>query len=44
MGIQDLLDEPNPLDPAQTDGYHMFIQVFYAIAKSRKLITADCWV
>ncbi|KAL8152051.1 hypothetical protein V2J09_021859 [Rumex salicifolius] len=23
VGIQDLLDEPNPHDPAQTEGYHM---------------------
>jgi hypothetical protein len=22
-----LLDQPNPADPAQTDGYHLFIQV-----------------
>jgi len=27
IGIQDLLDQPNPVDPAQTDGYHLFIQV-----------------
>jgi ubiquitin-conjugating enzyme E2 I len=27
VGIQDLLDLPNPADPAQTDGYHLFIQV-----------------
>jgi ubiquitin-conjugating enzyme E2 I len=27
VGIQDLLDQPNPADPAQTDGYHLFIQV-----------------
>lgn len=27
VGIQDLLDQPNPADPAQTEGYHMFIQV-----------------
>lgn len=27
-GIQDLLDQPNPADPAQTEGYHLFIQVF----------------
>ena len=27
VGIQDLLDTPNPADPAQTDGYHLFIQV-----------------
>uniref|UniRef100_A0A0E0MA54 UBC core domain-containing protein n=2 Tax=Oryza TaxID=4527 RepID=A0A0E0MA54_ORYPU len=26
VGIQDLLDQPNPADPAQTDGYHIFIQ------------------
>ncbi|XP_066367501.1 SUMO-conjugating enzyme SCE1-like [Miscanthus floridulus] len=26
IGIQDLLDQPNPADPAQTDGYHLFIQ------------------
>lgn len=28
VGIQDLLDEPNPADPAQTDGYQLFIQVY----------------
>lgn len=28
VGIQDLLDQPNPADPAQTDGYHLFIQVY----------------
>ncbi|PWA68413.1 SUMO-conjugating enzyme Ubc9 [Artemisia annua] len=27
VGIQDLLDSPNPADPAQTDGYQLFIQV-----------------
>ncbi|WZZ27439.1 hypothetical protein YC2023_010840 [Brassica napus] len=28
VGIQVLLDTPNPADPAQTDdGYHFFIQV-----------------
>ena len=27
IGIQDLLDQPNPADPAQTEGYHLFIQV-----------------
>ncbi|KAM0945621.1 putative ubiquitin-conjugating enzyme E2, ubiquitin-conjugating enzyme/RWD [Dioscorea sansibarensis] len=26
MGIQDLLDQPNPADPAQTEGYQLFIQ------------------
>ncbi|GKD52545.1 SUMO-conjugating enzyme SCE1 [Tanacetum coccineum] len=26
VGIQDLLDSPNPADPAQTDGYQLFIQ------------------
>ncbi|XVE87083.1 hypothetical protein DITRI_Ditri18aG0087900 [Diplodiscus trichospermus] len=26
VGIQDLLDAPNPADPAQTEGYHLFIQ------------------
>ncbi|KAI3726306.1 hypothetical protein L1987_66103 [Smallanthus sonchifolius] len=26
VGIQDLLDSPNPADPAQTEGYHLFIQ------------------
>ncbi|OWM70851.1 hypothetical protein CDL15_Pgr014524 [Punica granatum] len=26
VGIQDLLDQPNPADPAQTDGYQLFIQ------------------
>ncbi|KAL8104265.1 hypothetical protein AgCh_028475 [Apium graveolens] len=24
--IQDLLDQPNPANPAQTEGYHLFIQ------------------
>lgn len=27
VGIQDLLDTPNPADPAQTDGYHLYMQV-----------------
>ncbi|XP_016570245.1 SUMO-conjugating enzyme SCE1 isoform X1 [Capsicum annuum] len=27
VGIQDLLDQPNPADPAQTEGYHLFIQI-----------------
>ena len=31
VGIQDLLDTPNPADPAQTDGYHLFIQVLSLI-------------
>uniref|UniRef100_F6GZZ2 UBC core domain-containing protein n=1 Tax=Vitis vinifera TaxID=29760 RepID=F6GZZ2_VITVI len=26
VGIQDLLDQPNAADPAQTDGYQLFIQ------------------
>ncbi|XP_075514884.1 SUMO-conjugating enzyme SCE1-like isoform X2 [Primulina tabacum] len=26
VGIRDLLDQPNPSDPAQTDGYQLFIQ------------------
>ncbi|KAL5223440.1 hypothetical protein ABZP36_010079 [Zizania latifolia] len=26
VGKQDMLDQPNPADPAQTDGYHIFIQ------------------
>ncbi|CAL5385344.1 unnamed protein product [Camellia sinensis] len=26
VGIQDLLDQPNPADPAQTDGYQLYIQ------------------
>ncbi|KAK4341359.1 hypothetical protein RND71_039860 [Anisodus tanguticus] len=26
VDIQDLLDQPNPADPAQTEGYHLFIQ------------------
>ncbi|URE01632.1 Ubiquitin-conjugating enzyme [Musa troglodytarum] len=36
IGIQDLLDQPNPADPAQTDGYHLFIQnsVFNVTYKS----------
>eukprot|EP00252_Welwitschia_mirabilis_P025011 TRINITY_DN765_c0_g1_i2.p1 TRINITY_DN765_c0_g1~~TRINITY_DN765_c0_g1_i2.p1 ORF type:complete len:169 (-),score=26.44 TRINITY_DN765_c0_g1_i2:335-841(-) len=25
VGIQDLLDQPNPADPAQTDAYHLFV-------------------
>ena len=25
IGIQDLLDNPNPNSPAQADAYHMFI-------------------
>lgn len=29
VGIQDLLDQPNPADPAQTEGYQLFIQVFF---------------
>ena len=29
VGIQDLLDQPNPADPAQTDGYQLFVQVFF---------------
>ncbi|KAJ0040707.1 hypothetical protein Pint_28001 [Pistacia integerrima] len=31
VGIQDLLDQPNPADPAQTEGYHLFIQFLYAV-------------
>lgn len=34
VGIQDLLDQPNPADPAQTDGYHLFIQVCFAYENS----------
>ncbi|CAN4095361.1 unnamed protein product [Withania somnifera] len=26
VGIQDLLDQPNPNDPAQTDGYQLYMQ------------------
>lgn len=26
LGIQDLLDHPNPKDPAQADAYTLFIQ------------------
>ncbi|XP_042017770.1 SUMO-conjugating enzyme SCE1-like [Salvia splendens] len=26
IGIQDLLDQPNPSDPAQTDGYQLYMQ------------------
>ncbi|MCE3216194.1 SUMO-conjugating enzyme sce1 [Datura stramonium] len=26
VGIQDLLDQPNPDDPAQTDGYQLYMQ------------------
>lgn len=29
VGIQDLLDQPNPDDPAQTDGYQLYMQVLY---------------
>ncbi|KAH9663682.1 UBC core domain-containing protein [Citrus sinensis] len=29
VGIQDLLDQPNPADPAQTEGYHLFIQIVF---------------
>ena len=25
LGIQDLLDTPNPKSPAQTDAYHLFV-------------------
>ncbi|GFP93092.1 polyadenylate-binding protein 4 [Phtheirospermum japonicum] len=25
--LQDMLDQPYPTDPAQTEGYHLFIQV-----------------
>ncbi|WZY87461.1 hypothetical protein YC2023_044196 [Brassica napus] len=32
VGIQDLLDEPNPNDPAQTEGYQLFVQVFVAFS------------
>eukprot|EP00850_Spirogloea_muscicola_P019885 SM000201S05941 [mRNA] locus=s201:134355:135465:- [translate_table: standard] len=28
IGIQELLDAPNPADPAQTDAYTLFIQVW----------------
>lgn len=27
VGNQDLLDQPIPADPDQTEGYHLFIQV-----------------
>jgi len=27
VGIQELLDAPNPADPAQTEAYQLFIQV-----------------
>ena len=33
VGIQDLLDQPNPADPAQTEGYHLFIQVVGLLIK-----------
>lgn len=26
LGIQDLMDQPNPSDPAQTEGYQLFMQ------------------
>lgn len=29
LGIQDLLDEPNPKDPAQIDGYQLLVKVLY---------------
>ncbi|OVA15878.1 Ubiquitin-conjugating enzyme [Macleaya cordata] len=28
VGIRDLLDKPNPSDPAQTDAYQLFVEVF----------------
>ncbi|KAM7253654.1 hypothetical protein ACFE04_021808 [Oxalis oulophora] len=31
VGIQDLLDQPNAADPAQTEGYHLFLQEFQNI-------------
>ncbi|KAG2555178.1 hypothetical protein PVAP13_9KG565030 [Panicum virgatum] len=37
VGIQDLLDQPNPADPAQTDGYHLFIQSDEDAVKSLEL-------
>ncbi|CAN6898643.1 hypothetical protein Bca4012_095568 [Brassica carinata] len=37
VGIQDLLDTPNPADPAQTDGYHLFIQDAVEYKKRVKL-------
>jgi len=40
VGIQDLLDQPNPADPAQTEGYHLFIQV--ANLKNPTLFTGNC--
>ncbi|KAG5230875.1 BOI-related E3 ubiquitin-protein ligase [Salix suchowensis] len=37
VGIQDLLDQPNPADPAQTDGYQLFVQVKNAAAAAEAL-------
>ncbi|CAH8362133.1 unnamed protein product [Eruca vesicaria subsp. sativa] len=37
VGIQDLLDTPKPADPAQTDGYHLFIQDVVEYKKRVKL-------
>ncbi|KAK4367778.1 hypothetical protein RND71_011570 [Anisodus tanguticus] len=37
VGIQDLLDQPNPADPAQTEGYHMFIQILIRLGNGRKI-------
>lgn len=34
VGIQDLLDQPNPADPAQTEGYQLFIQVLLCLEPS----------
>ena len=30
VGIQDLLDKPNPSDPAQTEGYQFYVQLYYS--------------
>ncbi|KAH9617300.1 hypothetical protein KSS87_019075 [Heliosperma pusillum] len=35
VGIQDLLDQPNPQDPAQTEGYHLFIQCLVCLGVCR---------
>lgn len=37
-GIQDLLDQPNPADPAQTEGFQLFIQV-YILSESLTMLS-----
>lgn len=38
VGIQDLLDQPNPADPAQTEGYHLFIQVIMILLSAKTIV------